>query len=80
MAIIRGDQKRICNMYFRGFTKFQITVAYDIKFHWYLGTLSSKFLKARPKIVVFLSISAKLRQPTGQRQENFNFACSLLKF
>ena len=24
--------------------------------------------------------SAKLRQPTGQSQENFNFACSILKF
>ena len=23
---------------------------------------------------------AKLRQPTGQRQENFNFSCCLLKF
>ena len=27
-----------------------------------------------------LAVSAKLRQPTGQGQENFNFACSLLKF
>ena len=27
-----------------------------------------------------LAVSAKLRQPTGESQENFNFACSLLKF
>ena len=40
--------------------------------------LSLKFQKATSKIEVFLS-EAKLRQPTGQRQENFNFACSLLR-
>ena len=27
-----------------------------------------------------LAVSAKLRQPTGQSQDNFNFACSPLKF
>ena len=27
-----------------------------------------------------LAVLAKLRQQTGQRQENFNFACGLLKF
>ena len=27
-----------------------------------------------------LAVSIYLRQPTGQRQENFNFACNLLKF
>ena len=31
-------------------------------------------------VPALLTVSAKLRQPTGQRQENFNFACSLLKF
>ena len=65
-------------MYIRGFTKFEITVACGLKFHLYL---SLKFQKARTKIEVFLlAVSAKLRQPTGQRQENFNFGPSLLKF
>ena len=50
---------------------FEITVACGPKFHWYLRTLILKFQKA---------IGPKLRQPIGQRQENFNFACSLWKF
>ena len=45
--------------YIRGFTKFQITVACGLKFHWYLRTLSLKFQKATSKIEVFLSL------PTG---------------
>ena len=61
---------------------FEITVACGLKFHWYLRTLSLNFQKARTKIEVsaLLAVSAKLRQPTGQRQENFNFGPSLLKF
>ena len=45
--------------------------------------LSLKFQKATSKIEVFLAllaVSAKLRQPTGQSQENFNFDPRLLKF
>ena len=48
---------------------FEITVACRLKFHWCLRTLSLKFQKARTT-----------EKPTGQRRENFNFACSLLKF
>ena len=66
----------------KSFTNLGITVACGLKFHRYLRTLSLKFQKARSKTEVFLSLpcwlSAKLRQPTRQRQENFNFACSLL--
>jgi hypothetical protein len=35
---------------------FEITVACDLKFHWYLRTLSLTFQKARTKIEVFLSL------------------------
>jgi hypothetical protein len=35
---------------------FEITVAFGLKFHWYLRTLSLKFQKARTKIEVFLSL------------------------
>ena len=59
--------------YIRGFTNFEITVACGLKFHWYLRTLSLEFQKARTKIEV------QLQQPTGQRQENFNFGPRLLK-
>ena len=69
-----GKSNRQASMYARGFTKFKITVACGLKFHWYLRTLSLKFQKSRTKT------EAKLRQPTGQRQENFSFCPSLLKF
>ena len=49
--------------------------------------LSLKFQKATTykenwsfPVSALLVVSAKRRQPTGQRQENFNFGCSLLKF
>ena len=35
---------------------FEITVACDLKFHCYLGTLSLKFQKSRTKIEVFLDL------------------------
>ena len=34
-------------MYSGGFTKYQVTVACGLKFHWYLKTLSLKFQKDR---------------------------------
>ena len=40
------------NTNIRGFTKFEFTVAFSLKFHWYLRTLSLKFQKARTKIEV----------------------------
>ena len=43
-------------IYIRGFTKFQITEACGLKFHWHLKTLSLKFQKATSKIEVFLSL------------------------
>jgi hypothetical protein len=52
---------------------FEITVACGLKFGWYFRTLCLKFQKTRNKIEVYL------RQPTGQRQENFNFGSSQLK-
>ena len=56
------------SIYIRGFTKFGVKVAWSLQF---LGYLRTKFQTEG---------SAKLRQPTEQRQENFNFACSFLKF
>ena len=44
---------------------------------------SSSFKPYRAKyqgVFLDLVVSAKLRQPTEQRQENFSFACSHLKF
>ena len=43
-------------MYFRGFTKSQITVAFGLKFYWYLRTFSLKFQKFTTKIGVFLTL------------------------
>ena len=63
-------------MYIMGLTKFKITVACGLKFHWYLRTLSLKFQKARTKIEVFRSLPCWLSQ-FSFRQENF--FCSLLK-
>ena len=57
---------------------FEITVACGLKFHWCLRTSSLKFQKAKSKIDIFLSLPCWLSK--GQRRENFNFACSLLKF
>ena len=50
------------NTNIRGFTKFEFTVAFSLKFHWYLRTLSLKFQKARTKIEVFLSLPCWLSQ------------------
>ena len=48
-------------IYIRGFTKFWITAACGLKYHWYLRTLSLK-QKARTKIEVFLSLPCWLSQ------------------
>ena len=44
------------SVYFRGFTKFCIKVAWSLQFLGYLRTLSLKFQKARTKIEVVLSL------------------------
>ena len=49
-------------MYIRGFAKFQITVAFGLKFHWYLRTLSLKFQMFMIKIGVFLTLPSWLSQ------------------
>ena len=51
-------------MYVRGFTKFEITVACGLKFHWYLRILSLKFQNARTKI----EVEAAIRAETGKLQ------------
>ena len=50
-----------------------------------MGTVTLKFQKAGTKIEVYVPVSAlhvelsaKLRLPTGQREDNFNFAYSHL--
>ena len=55
----------------QGFHQIQITVAWGLKFHWYLRNLTLRFQNARTKIEVFLSL---------QKQENFKFGPSILKF
>ena len=55
----------IWQIYVSGFTKFEITVACGLEFHWYLRTLSLKFQKARTKIEVFLSLPCWLSQFTS---------------
>ena len=42
--------------YISGFTKSQITVAFCLKFYWYLRTLSFKFQKFVTKNGVFLAL------------------------
>ena len=42
--------------------KFQIKVAFGLKFHWYMRTLNLKFQKTRTKIEVFLSLPCWLSQ------------------
>ena len=67
----RQHENGVCEygMYIRGFTKFGIKVLWRLQFLEYLWTLRLKFQKA-----------CKLRQPTGQTQDNFNYGPSLLKF
>ena len=47
---------RNSSQYIRGFTKSQITVAFCLKFYWYLRTLSLKFQKFTTKNGVFLTL------------------------
>ena len=72
----------LSSMYIRGFTKFGIKVAWRLQFLELLRTLT---LKGSDQNWCFpdsaqLAVSAKLRQLTGQGQENINFGRSLLKF
>ena len=51
---------------------FEITVAFGLKFHWYLRTLSLKFQKARTKIEVFLSLPCWQSQLNWDSQQGKN--------
>ena len=71
----------IHNMYIRGFAKFGIkSTVYGV-----LEGLTFKISEGSDQNWCFpgsalLAVSAKLRQPTGQTQENTNFGPSFLKF
>ena len=70
-------------MYIRGCHAHATEIYWLIQFLEYLRTLSLKFQKAWTKIEVVVGLPcwlSKLRQPTGQSQDNFNFGPSLLKF
>ena len=45
--ILKKDDPFVQYVHYRGLTKFEITVAVSLKFHWYLKTLILKFQKAR---------------------------------
>ena len=72
----------MCNMYVRGFTKFGIKVATlsgvveDLKFKISKGLDQNWCFPDRAQ----LAVSFKLRQLSGQSQENTNLGLSLLKF
>ena len=65
-------------MFIRGFTKFEITVACGLKFHWFLRTLNLKFQKARTKIDVFLSLPCWLSQLNWDSQQGRDRKTSIL--
>ena len=81
VEFMRARGNRNCDqtvIHIRGFTKF-LHQAFGLKFHWHLMTLSLKFQKARTKVEVSL-VSTPLAVSAKLRQENINFACSLLEF
>ena len=73
------------SMYIRGCQKFGIKVYWRPQFLEYFKDLKFKISEgwdqnwSCPESAQ-LAVSAKLRQPTGQSQDNFNFGPSLLKF
>ena len=75
----------IWNTYIRGFTKFGIKVSWSLQFCRVFEDLKFKISEGSGQNWCFpgsalLAVSAKLRQPTGQTQDNFSFCPSLLKF
>ena len=60
-AFLNLSSDKVKNMHMAP-PNFEITVACDLNFHWYLRTLGLKFQKARTKIELFLSLSCWLCQ------------------
>ena len=75
----------LVSMYIRGITKFRdhsdMWLNVSLVFEDFEFKISKRYDTNWNFLVsAMLTVLAKLRQPTGQRKEKINFACSLLKF